>query len=223
MKKIIPLLLCGLLLGQLSISYADTDNKLYQVELVIFSHFSSLAQQNPVADINGDNLPQKMIELTSSNASNYSYLPAQKFILKKESYALKNNPQYQILLHIAWRQTLADPSTAVPIHIYGGKVYTIQGKGITSTGPSKKYWQVNGTLKLSVIRYINAKLNLTFTLPTKQLPKSERNTTSNGQSKSIITQFALQQSRRMRSDELNYFGTPLYGALIKIVPVDTKK
>ena len=66
-----------------------------------------------------------------------------------------------------------------------------------------------------MVRYIDLKFNLLFAQPLSTI--SGANDYSNTQGR--FAYFRLQQNRRMRSRELNYIGHPLYGVLVKVVPV----
>ena len=162
------------LLSLILLCYAyQVQAKNYQIEMIIFSHFTfqnKAEEQWPNLDPNNFNFKYATTTATLLH-------PAQ-FILKNEQNQLNQKPTYQILLHIAWRQSVVDARHAQTMHI--------QGKN------------VDGTICVSIRRYLNVTLNLLF--------------------KNNLDYFYLSENRRMRSNELNYIDFPVYGVLIKIVP-----
>ena len=166
MKKLLLLLI-------LFFSCVQAQAKDYQIELIIFSHFS--VQNESEEQWSG--LDPGGINFNGARPI-YSLSPSQ-FILKNEQHRLDQSPAYRTLLHIAWRQLIVDASPA--------RARLIQDNN------------VEGIIRVSVQRYLNVALNLVF--------------------KNNSNYFYLSQNRRMRSNELNYVDFPLYGVLIKIVPV----
>ncbi|ACJ20157.1 CsiV family protein [Coxiella burnetii] len=166
MKKLLLLLI-------LSFGCVQAQAKDYQIEMIIFSHFSAQnesEEQWPGLDAGSINF---------NRARPIYSLPPSQFILKNEQHRLDQSPAYHTLLHIAWRQAVVDTPHA--------RTRLIQGNN------------VEGTVRVSVQRYLNVALNLVF--------------------KNNSNYFYLSQNRRMRSNELNYVDFLLYGVLIKIVPV----
>lgn len=78
-----------------------------------------------------------------------------------------------------------------------GQLYHLYGGKIDDNT-----WQVSGTLALNLQRYFDAHFNLQFYNPTNN------------------TSYKVNQIQRMKSNELNYIDHPLYGILIKIVPLN---
>ncbi|WP_423064108.1 CsiV family protein [Candidiatus Paracoxiella cheracis] len=188
--------------------------KAYQVELIVFSHMSTKSldtEQWPLST--GDaNQYLKGIRLApvTSNLRYYRLLAPQDFTLAKQQARLnKYISTYHTIMHIAWRQQVFEPRYARTVHILGGETYNNAG---TTTS------QVHGTIRVSVERYLNVNLNLTFAAPASAISKLARNDYFNNMSNNLVY-FNLRQTRRMRSDELNYIDFPLYGVLIKITPI----
>lgn len=203
----------GLLLTPGSAALADIA-KAYHVELIIFSHMSKKSlnteqwpQSNPGPSQYANAL---MLAPTISNQQFYRLLEQQDFTLAKEQTRLnKYSATYHTITHIAWRQQVFEPLYAHAVHITGGQVYN-KGGQITP--------QVNGTIRVSVKRYFDVNFNLTFAAPAYAIAKLARNNYFDNAPNGLVY-FHLLQTRRMRSDELNYIDFPLYGILIKITPV----
>ncbi len=225
------------LLGYISLAagsnaFALGPGHVYQVELIVFSHFTSQAvdaEQWPWA--RGRYVkPKAAIELSplADNATKkapFYLLPKKDFRLKREARALARQRGYKILLHIAWRQQISGPRNTKAVHIYGGNNFNSKGRVIFSdTVGNSPYqangqWQINGTIKLSRKRYFDLHLNLYFATPSRILKRYAKNHYFKGVSG--LAYFHLAQNRRMKSRELNYIGYPFYGVLIKVIPIST--
>ncbi len=196
----------------------------YQVEMIIFSRLTSkglISEQWPA--VTDFKLNRSAIKL-KHRGEYFKLLPSRLFVMNEEQKRLDKSGTFKTLLHIAWRQPAYSAEDARPIHIYGGGLYDDQGHLMDFSAhenivynPDQR-WQINGTLMLSVNHYFNINYNLLFTQPTLGFSKKlslETFKNINGN----FAYFQLQQSRRTRSKELNYFDHPLYGILLKITPV----
>ncbi len=175
----------------------------YQIELIIFSHFTSEGvsqEQWPIVNPSAFSFSNSILLKTISVDGNFSLLPPSQFILNEAQSRLDKNPSYHTLMHIAWRQPVYAPRRATAVRVVGGPV-----------------GQVNGTVRVSVAHYLNVSFNLLFAAPTSQLSRLARNDYFNNAGDTVY--FHLSEKRRMRSNELNYVDFPLYGVLIKIVPI----
>jgi hypothetical protein len=201
------------------------DERWYQFELIVFSHITQQALQSerwPWTPINYTPTLNTITLNADSSVGPFALLPSSYFILPSEARQLKSRANYSILLHVAWRQKIAHRRHSQPIHIFGGNLYDASGRIISTEQYGQQpynnvdVWQVNGTVTPSLQRYIDVKFNLLFAQPLSALPGSSQ--MNNAHNK--FAYFRLQQTRRMRSKELNYVGHPLYGVLIKVIPVD---
>ncbi len=180
--------------------------------------------------------PQATALLEDPNAPPlYQRLPSKDFVLNKEEKALSKQPGYQILLHVAWIQPLTNGRDAKTVHLYGGQSYETlsQQASLDTTAamddekqnlmdtpdPSidePTAWQLNGTLRVSQSNYVNVRTDLLLNEKTSDLPISP-GLNFHG---SNIKSFRLIGSQRMRQKELHYIDHPLFGMLIKVVPID---
>lgn len=188
--------------------------KAYQVELIIFSHMSTKSLDSEQWPLSNANTSQYTNTITlapnTSDLHYYRLLDPQNFTLAKEQARLnKYISTYHTIMHIAWHQLVFEPRYARAIHIKGGNIYNNDGTTIP---------QVNGTIRVSVQHYLNVSLNLTFAASSHAISKLARNHYFDNARNGLIY-FHLLQTRRMRSNELNYIDFPLYGILIKITPV----
>lgn len=152
----------------------------------------------------------------------FSALDPTHFLLNNEQQQLYTNNQYQTILHVAWQQPFKKGQQET-IHLYGGQAYNSKGDLLTlqpgDADAANAIWQLNGTLNIYLNRFFNIHFNLLFAQPAEQLtslvPDVQFQNIQNG-----LAYFSLLQTRRLKTNELNYIDHPLYGVLIKIVPVD---
>lgn len=228
----IKLILCIFLILPCVISAAPAQapaTVAYQIELVVYSHFNAKglnSERWPLYDSAKPSL-DKVTQLQNKGDDSYTLIPRSDFRLNKIEKKLAQSPDYQILLHIAWREPLNDLARKdTPwIHIYGGKGYNDQGAVITQTSDDTiaydeaAFWQVDGLLHIDLNRYFNTHFDLFFAAPMNQV--QELSTTDNfADNDNPLAYFQLNQKRRMRSKELNYIGHPLYGVLVDIKKVE---
>ena len=201
----------------------SSTERTYQIEVIVFSHITAQGLKSEKWSWTPTQYvpTQSTIDLAPGGDADFSALPKNDFFLAPEQRLLSRNSKYHVLLHLAWQQRIPHPRHAQPVHIFGGNIYNSSGKVIgTAQYGQQPYnsgviWQVNGTITPSLIRYIDLKFNLLFAQPLSTIPNVSNYNNTQGQ----FAYFRLQQTRRMRSHELNYIGHPLYGVLVKIVPV----
>lgn len=204
MKKLLTTITSILLFSCLSASAAPAQQKStsewagkwFQVEMIVFSHLTKQGITSEHWDLlsrpNFNNL-----ELLQFDSPGIEQLTPQAFTMNKEQRILSNQPNYQVLLHTAWKQQVYEPRDAQALQIANNE----QG--------------LDGTVTVSVRRYLRVNFNLYFAMPADQLSAVVGNEYSNA-TQDGFAYFHLVQSRRMRSNEINYIGHPLYGVLIKI-------
>ena len=187
-----------------------TDSALYQVEIIIFSSISPQGmhaeQWPPIAPYT--NPDSHYITLApqidpTTDASALTLMPTSAFKLNYLATKLKQSPNYQILLHEAWLEQVPDKQSATPILI--------------SNEDSAEPIKVNGMMTLYLNRYFNSFFNLTFDVPSTVTGLMDASSFANAQGMDLL--FKLLQSRRMRSNELNYIDHPLFGILLEVFPV----
>jgi hypothetical protein len=198
------------ILGLISLCYVGLTNAaVYQVEMIIFSHLTtSGVTQEQWPSVNPPPSFADALPLQNSNASGYyQALGSNEFILQREQAEFNRNGGYRTLVHAAWLQPFTG-SSAPTIHIFGGNNYDANGQ---------TQYAVNGTVRVTVNRYFNAAFNLYFAVPENMLARYDnRNYFHNTNN---LVYFHLTETRRMKSHELNYIDYPLFGVLIKIVPI----
>lgn len=195
--KTIFITICFIINSQI---FADTDtidSNLYQVNIIIFEHITQEA-------LNAESWPAIITDLPNlADSIEPQLLADENSQLQTENRRLtrkiaqENN--YRILANLDWQEEIPVTHHAKPIHISGDKI--------------------DGTIIINRDRYFDIETNLILTEPISFLntlnPENYPNTANN-----IFTSFQMKQTRRMRSNELNFIDHPLFGMLIKIVPIE---
>ncbi len=194
----------------------------YQIDVIVFSQTADI---NHVSETWSTSTPLPTItsawQLTYSDADEsiaaYDILPDNRFGLTNTLTKLTKRSNYRMIWHGAWVQPITKKRSTRPIYIAGGEQYPQIASEQTSLTyqPSAEF---AGLLTLKQTQnYISVAANLRLTELTKQLPRSIQMllTTSSDE---LYQQFSLQQTQRIRANEIHYFDHPLFGMLIKITP-----
>ena len=84
-----------------------------------------------------------------------------------------------------------------------------------SSSPPSPSWLLNGEIGLTQSRYLHLDVDLVYQVNTPADPSQQDSVIGD----TMITQtFRLQQSRRIRSDNIYYFDHPRFGVLAKVTP-----
>ena len=198
MKKQLCSLIITIYLAIPAIGMADQN---YQIELIIFSHPISKGisqEQWPQDEISlpnttntvtlesttgNDEVASTLNDQTQINTDTPILLPKTQWKLISEDQHLRRHPDYHVLLHEAWMQTIPrNANNPTRIHLYGGQAYQRNGKTLrdssqdTPTSFEKaKTWQINGVMSLFLNRYINTQFNLAFAMPSSQFETLNHN------------------------------------------------
>jgi len=178
----------------ISYSFANTKPQLYKIDLAIFAYITPdglQAEQWPT--LQPQQLPQ-------------AFTPPQQVKGSKLSPSinrLTRNQHYRLLLHWTWDQAITNQNQIIPI-------YSNNNNGL-----------VFGNMNILRGRFFGVKFNLQLAVPINLLRKYTGNADLQNL-QNIVNNYAyfnLQQSRRLRSKEFNYFDHPLFGIFLYITPV----
>jgi len=189
----------------------------YTVEVIVFEHLTPQALSSEVWPAYPDEpSTQGAIELSLTDTfsddldqpQDYQLLTPSDFSMRSQARSLKRNSAYKILKHIAWRQIIHNKKSAQAIRLSGGQAFDGEGK-----------WELDGTLTLTKTRFFNLQSNLVLHVPYQEVANL---TGESGlfNTSSHLESFRLIQSRRLKENELHYIDHPLYGMLVKIIPVE---
>tara|TARA_R110002050_G_scaffold9504_2_gene33428 strand:- start:4154 stop:4765 length:612 start_codon:yes stop_codon:yes gene_type:complete len=175
-------------------SYAD---QWYHVELVVFEQLSSFAdEQWPAKSGNEINA-----SLAPGMASAFIQ-PATNNSLNSVASRLNSSSQYRVHYHQAWQQYIMRKGSAKAV-----KISSADGL-------------IEGSVRLDKATYLHASVNLWLKQDTAQV-NSWSDGSATGANINAPRNPHLVESRRIRSNELNFFDHPKLGALLKITPIQT--
>ena len=211
-----------LLLGSVSASAQNetespqNHERLYQVELIVFSRTETNPQEHWTNDLRLV-YPENLISLKAEGNDEFSLLAANERLLNSQAATLAKSGTYTLLYHQAWRQT-----------IYGRKTHIAIAGGKTFNG----HQELEGNITLSVAQYLKIQTNLWFTqfAPAgsniaeswPELPAIPYVAVTEGEKMQdyVIKRIVkVSQERTMRSNEVHYIDHPLVGIIVKIIPL----
>lgn len=173
----------------------------YQFEAIIFERIAAGAggtefwPQDPGTPSELNAIPllnrRALSQEQAHEAQAYRLLPDSERQLTEHVTRLRNSRNYRPLLHLAWRQPMAEPAQAQPLYL---------------DFTSRKGEKVSGTLKVGLKRYLHLETDLLLQRPVSAGAKS-----SFGANMQI---YRMQANRRMRSEELHYLDHPVLGVLV---------
>ncbi len=194
--------------------------KLYQVELIVFSRPETNSQERWPSDIKLG-YPENILSLSDAGGSgSFSLLASTERSLNPQAATLARSGSYTVLFHQAWRQNIYASKTNIAIS--GGKIFN-------------GHHELEGSISLSVGQYLKIQTNLWLTkfapagtplddfwpeLP--NLPNTFANDIDKSLANPIQRIVKLNQERTMRSIDVLYIDHPLMGLIIKIVPVESR-
>lgn len=240
----IPLILI-LLAGTPALSWAAgaaaNADPWYEIELIVFER-TGTGTQGQADESNGFTSLPPAIELTLPGATEtgqsadepvaYRVLSDSDFKLSALTNRLLNARDHTTLLHVAWRQPVTTDQSFAGVRIHSD-VYredaAPRGESVESSGvgadvidgeaPAHDGGTVplEGVVKLSRGRFLHLNLDLRYR---KAAPPGNSNLFGLFQRQSVADErYRLQQARRVRSTELQYFDHPRFGAIVLITPI----
>jgi len=216
--------------------HAAEDDRWYQVELIIFS------QNNP-AYRNSEQWPidytlpkiedSRELQRASGKPSAslpepFTLVPAEKLQLTATAKRIAQASDVELISHLGWVQPGLPEDKAVAVHIHEGD------------GETDSQARLDGTMRLSLSRYLHLQSDLAWREPLNPavnvpvedsrddgathamaqadvMPDFEGPAVTDGAAEApTYREYRLQQSRRMRSNELHYIDHPLFGIIVVV-------
>tara|TARA_R110001606_G_scaffold361754_7_gene515411 strand:- start:333426 stop:334031 length:606 start_codon:yes stop_codon:yes gene_type:complete len=175
-------------------SYAD---QWYHVELVVFEQLSTGTNEQWPA-MSGNDITAS---LAPGMASSYIQ-PATNNTLNTIASRLSSSSQYRVHYHQSWQQ------------------YIMRQGGAKAVKIASANGLIEGTVRLDKATYLHASVDLWLKLNASQV-NSWSDASSTGTNFNAPRNPHLVESRRIRSNDLDFFDHPKMGALLKITPIKT--
>lgn len=142
------------------------------------------------------------------------WLPADTHVLDREANIVQNRGIGRILHHGRWLQAVPSREAPQPILIQGGERLA-------------NSWEIEGTVATTLGRYLHFQATLFYHAPGLGLEPIEFILRADGSIASPPTRqldpfgyMLLNESRRMRSEEIHYLDHPKLGIVVRIDPVE---
>lgn len=142
-------------------------------------------------------------------AHSLRWLPADTMTLGAEFRRLQREPGYQLLFHGRWLQPVPSRDAPEPVFIQAGM-------------DLKKRFQLEGTVGVTLGRYLHFRADLTYTEPGLGLRPIYLPSRADGTALQVpippanAAFMVLSESRRMRSDETHYLDHPKLGVIVRV-------
>lgn len=221
--RCLTLSLCLSLLPAVVARAADNPNERdYTVELLIFTQTPAAGTteapgkpwQPQLPQAQGTSAPAYIVgEANAWQQMTEQHLPRYAPVRPGFSYEarkLERSGEHRILFHEAWKMHVVGRDRSIPILFQGGDQFgsrpELQGKILVSVG---RYLHVNLDAYLTQFQKVDHDGD--------QLPAAPDAQPSGPQPLfRAISSAHLQQTRRMRSNEIHYIDSPYFGAMIRI-------
>ena len=218
----------------------------YQVELIFFETLEPAATGEnwplltreettgaPAIELAAPLQPVVVRDNPGITSRAFQLLNPKDFALTDISRQLLASRQYRILNHIAWRQPTVDRSQARAVHVHD-KLMREEDRvpsparneplllnnlpdPLEQPGGSTEKKRFDGTVTISVSRYLHLKADITYYNPDvylgEQIARQNIDTPN-------IEHFKLVESRRMRSNEVHYLDHPYFGIIALVTPYE---
>lgn len=177
--------------------------------------------------------------------AHFTLLDERAFQLGTEAERVNRSSHYDLLYHTGWRQPGLPADKAIAVRI--GKPFTdspfvdtvevIRGLNVseksvpheltlvTAPRPQVNGRQLDGTVKLILARYLHVETDLIYLVPNKggdnastQAAGAPDSTGLELRSKPDYYLLHMNESRRMRSNEVHYLDHPMFGIIVRVTP-----
>ena len=162
----------------------------------------------------------------------YKALPEQDYRLAGVRRALVRSGAYRALLHVAWRQPGLGMSDVRAVHLENTRLERQAaqraepepapepeeaGETPEYTSPVKVF---DGTVRLRKSRFLHLDVDFAYFPDTLVQPGLEIPAAVAGHRRRLADYIRLTESRRIKTDELNYFDHPLFGLVVEVSRIE---
>ena len=232
MKK----LLIALLLLPALLQSAYAKERWYQVEVIIFAQNNSDYHKSErwgadytLPDFEGS----RRLSASSSGPTAFSRLPVTDLKLGGAAAQIKRASDVKLIRHFGWLQPGLEEKKALSVRI------TDAMPGSGDIGSRLSPPRLDGTLRLILSRYLHLQSDLIWYDPLNEEELAALEALSQHESEADVDEnvapttfdesplnthlaYRLQQSRRMRSNEIHYIDHPRFGLIVQVTPYEGK-
>lgn len=207
-------LVMAFLLAPLQVHAASATGANYEIELVVFRNLMPDLEGKEIWSPDRVNLSLPGIDQAKKAAES----DTETTDIGKAVVALKENDKYQVLTHKRWIQT-ADARSSSPVMRISAESGVLDG---TVVFYMSRFLHVDVNLLLKDTETENGGDSTTMSQsPVQPVSTAMGVNDSNAESNPDLMQlaFRIDESRRIRSNQMNYFDHPKFGVLLQITPV----
>lgn len=168
-------------------SYANQDDKLYQIEIIVFEHLdkSGLQESWPLEPgkpsySSAHTLKSPDHQAIEEGQQNFVAVRDEALQLDDAKERIKKQGGYRIIMHKGWKQTIPEKKLSDKLRLTGGKRYSrsdrnlsdylgMEEEALGANIDASKVSEIDGTILLSKGRYLHLDADLLFTKPMKVL------------------------------------------------------
>lgn len=185
------------LIGSLGSFPARADT--WRVDLIVFRFLGSADETGKTPEAPKLRNAIELDDTPRLSAAGIKLLPATDFALADHWSRLKGSPQFRPLIRLAWTQDNPPNDNGPRLRLRAGEKFTLgEGGGLGA----REFQEVDGSIALHLGRYLHLDTDLLFT-----------------QAGDTPASWALDESRRMRSEELHHLDSPRLGVIAKVTKV----
>ena len=167
----------------------------------------------------------------------YQFLARDQFKLATSIAKLKKNPRYDVLLHTAWRQPAIDLKDETAVFVFDGMTepeHSVDPATTAETAggaqgsrdlahPDPRAPRLSGTVKLALGQYLHVALDLFYRKEISRVGSVDASGKEVLTPHNALQSFRLNEIRRIKVGEVNYFDHPMFGALVLIASAEKNK
>lgn len=195
MRTVFTLLWTALLFNALPAAAAPAGvdkESRYDIEVLVF--------ENRLPDLVGDELlgkdPATLRQKAIDNAVPAEAVTGESYLQPQVAQLLERDGHYRVLAHAHWQQTL-EPNPKSPV-----KAVRVAGSGGSTPA------ELEGAVRFYMSRFLHLDVNMQFRITEPGAPAP-------------VT-YAINEQRRLKSQETHYFDHPRFGVLVRVMPLDAE-
>ncbi|MGQ0528697.1 MAG: CsiV family protein [Panacagrimonas sp.] len=168
----------------------------WRVDMIVFRYLPAVDEvgRAPITASLGDAI--ELTDTTRLSKAGITLLPESDFRLTDHWSRLRSSAQFRPLIRLAWTQNEPPVENGPRLRLRAGNKFTL---GAVETMSAREAYEIDGSVALHLNRFLHLDTRLVYT-EAGDSPAS----------------WLLQQSRRMRSDELHHIDSPKLGVIAQV-------
>jgi hypothetical protein len=175
-----------------------------------------------VGELVGANAKEQTPAKKAITEAPFVHLSSRNYTMQGVEKIINENPNYEILTHVAWRQPGLTGREVESVRIFGGNEL--------GEGPDNHpLWKMEGLVTFKKSRFLHIDADVVLREPgsgsSGSFESAQELGLLNGSGNRVyrapnLTTYRMQQSQRVRTDKLYYYDHPLMGMIVKVTPYE---